>query len=371
MSRNITIQEGGVGKQLTVDKLKTNLVGGGTCLWVPEDDVALGSKRITENGTYRASDDGFYGYSQVTVTGIGVATGKKQDGKEYTVMTDANGNLVEKSVPTSIAITTNPTKTAYDDGEQIDYTGMVVTAYDANGDVWDNDGAYPNGVIPIADLNLPETVADASKVEKEVWANGGGIIAWKLTSEKYRGSRYYIIDTPLGERNGNVYTIGTGDEADSEATLLLTRYNGELYVARIEGNGAHFGLWRDENGQWNFSGGSSYRTKWQRFDSAVWHNDITYPPNSAVDPGGHSTGDMRFASGGQTIPVEFYRPGGDKLETHFMITVTVSETPQGEITRAEVEQAITTAQLLGLDVVYIRGVEYTMAEAIALRNSLS
>lgn len=28
MSKNITIQEGGVGKQLTVDKLRTNLVGG-------------------------------------------------------------------------------------------------------------------------------------------------------------------------------------------------------------------------------------------------------------------------------------------------------------------------------------------------------
>jgi hypothetical protein len=28
MSKNISIQEGGIGKQLTVDKLKTNLVGG-------------------------------------------------------------------------------------------------------------------------------------------------------------------------------------------------------------------------------------------------------------------------------------------------------------------------------------------------------
>lgn len=35
MSKNINIQEGGIGKQLTVDKLKTNLVDGGTQLWVP------------------------------------------------------------------------------------------------------------------------------------------------------------------------------------------------------------------------------------------------------------------------------------------------------------------------------------------------
>ena len=59
MSKNITIQEGGVAKQLTVDKLKTNLVGSGTCLWVPEDDVQLTTKYITENGTYPASDDNY------------------------------------------------------------------------------------------------------------------------------------------------------------------------------------------------------------------------------------------------------------------------------------------------------------------------
>lgn len=367
MSKIITIQEGGVGKQLTVDKLKTNLVGGGTCLWVPEDDVPLGRKRISENGTFKASDDGFYGYSQVTVRGIGVVTGKKQDGKEYTVTTDTNGNIVEKSVPTSIAITTNPTKMAYDDGDTIDYTGMVVKAYDANGNIWDNDGAYPNGVIPIADLNLPVTVADASKVEKEVWANGNGIVAWKLTAVPF-GSDNYIIDTPLGEGNGYFYTV----ETINEATLLLTRYDSGVYAARIEGNGNRFDLRRREgSGYWYFSGGTTYRTKWQQFSKAVWEEYLNYLPNSSVDPSSHATSDMHLSSGGQTIPVEFYRPGGDKLETHFMITITVSETPQGEITRAEVEQAITTAQLMGLDVVYIRGVEYTMADAVALYNSLS
>ena len=367
MSKNITIQEGGVGKQLTVDKLRTNLVGGGTCLWVPEDEVPLGRKRISENGTFKAGDDGLYGYSQVTVRGIGVVTGKKQDGKEYTVTTDTNGNIVEKSVPTSIVITTNPTKMAYDDGDTIDYTGMVVKAYDANGNIWDNDGAYPNGVIPIADLNLPETVADASKVEKEVWANGNGIVAWKLTSVPY-GSSQYIINTTLGEKDGYFYTVAT----ENEATLLLTRYDSEVYAARIGGNGAHFPLYRRESGgYWGIIAGTSYATKWQRFDKAMWHDKLIYLPNSSVDPSNHATSDMHLSSGGQTIPVEFYRPGGDKLETHFMITITVSETPQGEITRAEVEQAITTAQLMGLDVVYIRGVEYTMADAVALRNSLS
>ena len=71
MSKNIIIQEGGIGKQMTVSKLKTDKVGGGTCLWVPEDEVALGTKSISQNGTYKASDDGKYGFSQVTVNVAG------------------------------------------------------------------------------------------------------------------------------------------------------------------------------------------------------------------------------------------------------------------------------------------------------------
>ena len=52
MSKKIVIQEGGVGRQFTADKLKTALVGGGSCLWVPEDETTLGTKIITENGTF-------------------------------------------------------------------------------------------------------------------------------------------------------------------------------------------------------------------------------------------------------------------------------------------------------------------------------
>jgi tetratricopeptide (TPR) repeat protein len=39
MSKNITIQEGGTAKQFTAQKLQTSLVGGGTQLWVPEDEA--------------------------------------------------------------------------------------------------------------------------------------------------------------------------------------------------------------------------------------------------------------------------------------------------------------------------------------------
>ena len=82
MSKNITIQEGGIAKYITADKLKTNLVDGGTCLWVPEDDVSLGTKYITENGTYLAETDGYYGYESVTVYNIGTVYGTDDDGDD-------------------------------------------------------------------------------------------------------------------------------------------------------------------------------------------------------------------------------------------------------------------------------------------------
>ena len=34
-----------------VDKLRTQLSGGGTCLWVPSQAVRWGTRRGTENGT--------------------------------------------------------------------------------------------------------------------------------------------------------------------------------------------------------------------------------------------------------------------------------------------------------------------------------
>lgn len=52
MSKDVIIQEGGRGKTITADKLRTAVVNGGDCLWVLEDEVQLGEKIIDENGTY-------------------------------------------------------------------------------------------------------------------------------------------------------------------------------------------------------------------------------------------------------------------------------------------------------------------------------
>lgn len=62
-----------VGTSKQTKLLRTNLQGGGTCDWIPEDETQLIPKVITQDGVYKASDEmgNIYGYSQVTVQGIG------------------------------------------------------------------------------------------------------------------------------------------------------------------------------------------------------------------------------------------------------------------------------------------------------------
>lgn len=163
MSKNIIIQEGGIGKQLTVDKLKTNLVGGGSCLWVPEDDINLGTKHISENGTYNASDDGYTGYSHVSVNVSGSSvTGKDPDGSgddaEATVDPET-GEIVITKIPSRIEVITPPTNPygVYRDGQTITKDGMVVKGF--------TESDVDCGVIPNSEITINPTQAhyDESK----------------------------------------------------------------------------------------------------------------------------------------------------------------------------------------------------------------
>ena len=163
MSANITIKEGGVGRQFTSNKLKTNLVGGGACLWVPQNEVQLGTKNITKNGTYKAKDDEYYGYSQVAVNvqyGDTITGKDPVTGQETVVGTDpTTGEIVQTVVPTEIRVISPPTNPygIYKNGQTITKDGLVVKAYLENGDEW---GSVPNAEVTIAPTTAvydPET----------------------------------------------------------------------------------------------------------------------------------------------------------------------------------------------------------------------
>lgn len=320
MSKNITIQEGGVDKSLTVDKLKTNLVGGGTCLWLPEDEVPLGTKSVNKNGTYKASDDGLYGYSELTVRGVGVALGKDPNGSGNDVIASVDpetGEIVITPAPSYIRVTVPPDKTRYNYDDPMDYEGMVVVAYLANGEPWTSGGIYPDGVIPHSDLILPVSTAGKSAASIETYTNGAGVVAWKVVSATLLGNTY-ISTQQLGVNSrGQPCSVGTY----GMATLYVTRYHGEIRHVRVAGNGNGFTLYTYYNGAWHFSGGTTDRTQWQQWKPGAWKEYFTDVPESSVDPWPGSAYDMQLLGREETIPVQFMLRSGDVLEDSFKIYV--------------------------------------------------
>lgn len=396
MSKNITIQEGGVAKQMTVDKLKTNLVGGGTCLWVPEDEVTLGQKTISENGTYKASDDGLYGYSQVMVSNAGIASGTipsgatipTGDGNEYAVTTDGSGNLDFLKIPSSIRITTQPTTTEYYDGDTIDYTGMVVTKYDANG--------QSMGTVALSELILPVTQADVSKASKDSMSGPDGTVG-----------QIYVIDASEAVAPNRVLITSGPFESTVTGEVRFARLyrntmDGQgvgIFASDTPGNRLWYGPSASSSGyyiQANLSAPYTYNGKTVYYSAAASYgygdqsdtdfyvqmsgSRENYDRNSGLNAWTMIYGEL--VKGSQTIPVKWPRTGDGKvLETNFEITVEAVETQGDEggdtpaphddptIYYEDVNEAINLALMGGDETVYFKGNTYTMEEAIALRDS--
>lgn len=167
MSKNLVIQQSGEPQTLeTISIVNTKKYGGSSVDWVEEDSVDTDKKQITQNGTYKASDDNLYGYDKVIVKVP--KKGKKKTGKkpqssgdpnDYSVTADDEGNLVYKKLPTSINIITPPSKLSYNDGELIKKDGMIVKAYYADGGLWGN---VPNGEITLD----PDRASKSSAIDE-------------------------------------------------------------------------------------------------------------------------------------------------------------------------------------------------------------
>lgn len=329
MSKNIIIQEGGVDRQLTASKLRTVLVGGGTCLWVPEDEATLRKKTITEDGTYKAVDDGIYGYSQVTVRGIGKVVGKDQDSNEIQVNTDADGNLTFTKVPSTIRVTVKPDKRVYAPNELLDYTGIVVTKCDANGGEM--------GTIPFEQLIFPMSRTDGPIIPEGRESGDGKIRANVLATMPMiiSGQQAYLYPYPLDYyqgSDGKMYgrTIGTfSDEMSAPPALLATRYNGNTYMARIDQNGGDFkryGFTRNpDTGVWSWTASSTMHINYDEFCNLSWGDYYTCEdiPMSTADPTGYRPSGMAETGAQMAIPVQWIRPEDEKtLETTFEVEVT-------------------------------------------------
>ncbi|MCR5718677.1 MAG: hypothetical protein K6F80_06570 [Oscillospiraceae bacterium] len=264
MAKNITILEGSTSKSFSnVNKLRVNNVGGGTSDWVPEDEVQLTTKHISENGTYTASDDGYYGYSEVTVSGVGgfnytagegdsIGGVDLTEGNEYDISADPEtGDVTVIELPSAIAVTHQPDKTSYIDGEEIDPDGLVVQAYTANGDLWENEN-YFQGTIPVNELILDPTHASAEEAddsEMDVGTTGltapvylaplsVGMIFGNLEVKNVQGAVYGFI-MPITSGSSDTYRAIVSMQQG--ASITIARANGSFPETHVCNNLREYG----------------------------------------------------------------------------------------------------------------------------------
>lgn len=355
MSKNIIIQEGGISKQLTADKLKTNIVGGGTCTWVPEDETRLGTKYISENGTYKASDDALYGYSEVTVSGIGTATGKYPDGSgddAKATVDPETGEITVTKIPSSIRVIEPPTNPygTYLDGQAITKDGMVVNGYLQSGGEW--------GVVPNSEIALNPTAAVYDKTTDFAPATSDLIdfaipIGYAATPTFERATSYVldvgvniITGGPAGfvKDSGVLFVIFASDNPTTTISYTVDKYgrkdkpseeSQELsYVYELIGSTPY--------GPYSVAESYTYNGKTVYWAEQIIMNQgqVDYPGILSVDSWPVDIrkkvawtmvyGNIGEAGGHQTITVSWPRPGDGKiLETTFEILVAPGYTPGG------------------------------------------
>lgn len=247
MSKNIIIQNNGIDVSYTgIKKIKTRKSTGGTLYWVPEGEQPTAVKTITANGTYKASDESLYAYSQAIVNVPGAAKGSetgrdRADCNDYNITVNPQTDeIVKTKIPSGIIIATPPTKTTYVDGETINYSGMVVKTVDGNG----NEIA----TVPSSGVITEVTVADASKARAaddisplpHLFYFGEGT-QWSTHTYTYKASKNCSITSFYDPQTHNsimviasktpaTYDIYLGSHRITEGVPFAERtYNGQTF----------------------------------------------------------------------------------------------------------------------------------------------
>lgn len=317
------IREGGNPKYMGARLIKTNLQGGGTCLWVPKDEANLESKYVDHSGTYPASADNCYGYSQITVGGVDVEITQDKDGDDVAKITDG-GVVTEEKLPSEIRIEREPYFTGpYGDRAYISFDGLLVKAYTASGRLW-KDETHPDGIIPMNELIFPVTVTDITKVKdgSERDVTGTDLIAPVYLSHVWIGDIWSVFASPYTVitdiEGGIVYAFRPYDETNSicglvslhPATIKYARQSGSFpgkfdvsTPITIDGKTAYVSVLRAAKG-----------IGWTWTESAAQDMDTGYAAALAL------LGTKPI--GGQPVPVQFARPyDGLVLEDEFRVDV--------------------------------------------------
>lgn len=323
MSANTSIKEG--GQPRSFGPVKALLVpsnsGAGAALakWVPESERQLGTKRVDKNGVYQATKDGVYGYSSVYVnvpTDKGVTGTDPTTGQQVAVTTDpTTGEIVETVVPVEIRVTTPPTFIGpYGDNAYIDFSGLTVAAYDANGNKMQD--------VPFGELVFPVTVTDYSAVSTYSTATSD-----LIDGPVSFGSPPLIFGGPTETRlimagSGLAFTIGD----PAYGGFIASKQNIHYYIWEEWGADPTHRNER-ESGLTPFTYGGKTAYVGGNYGGAFSNRVCNFPPNgnisltNAAEAGWTILyGDITY--GGQYVPVLWQRPGdGVMLETGFYVEV--------------------------------------------------
>lgn len=327
-----SIEEGGIARNFTADRVRTQLDGGGYADFVPEDTVKRGAKIITkDNKTYKAKKDGLYAYSQVMVSGISVTKSTDQQGHDIIIHTDSDGTKVYE-LPTSIEITRLPDHLEYGDRAYINPEGIVVRAYKESGELWSNED-YPNGIIPLDELIFDPDVTDYNEVHTQwevpdlidpVYLNY--VTKDKVFKGKDTDIAYFIIDDVTSHVFPPVsvymiqYSYG-GSKAESYRCFVSREpFSGESHRKAPWSWDPNRRTW--EGRLWTVEGHSAY-IAYVETGAGIFN-----VPFSAVQRYGiESTAVLAVTTGTpgepkQTIKVKWERPWDEEiLETSFGVTV--------------------------------------------------
>lgn len=354
MSKNVSILEGGQSRAFGhIQKLKTAKSGGGSVLWVDEDETETKSLYVTVNGTYVAADGSYvatktyyvteggkrkkktkkvikkspdkacYGYDEVDVNIIESVTGYKDKGgidSPYDVWVDDDGFLVEDELPVRIEIVTPPTKTSYITAEPINTDGMVVKAYYADDSEWGEVSRDEYTIDPLVAIG-------GGNVE---YSDGNGVVCWKLSmSDAYWknpwGQEIQYSTKVVGEntyRNMGVQKNNVGD-------YYVTVYNTQVYMKKVGSNEAHeiqFCNLNPDTSDWGWNVAQGRSNGWASSGSGIG-SLFSYLPRSTSDPCNAGT----LTPTGSTITVSWVPSDDvDELTDTFQIIVNAPPTPTGD-----------------------------------------
>lgn len=289
------------------------------------------AKRTTGNGT--GGD-----------IGGGITTGGDFPGYDPEAMPD--------TIPYAIQITTPPTKTEYEAGEEIDYSGIVVTLLTEAGTTYTSEW-YPDGTVPFDELTLPVKTAhmDSNGVYGYMYSEELEELGFEQPMVVYSGIMKYITNVRgigtdphywtseelMGVFRAVLWQVGDDNIyrtafAARDNIVISSRFQaGDDYrnlddvktdvtsTSNIGDYGGHFT--RDGNECWYSTGGGSWYN-WASLPNHTSGPNVTQEYIRQRVAYAILYGDVEGMFHDNEIPVQWTRSDGEVLTTTFEITVT-------------------------------------------------